>query len=536
MARIQNEFTQTQITQATAQIIDFTISNAILLTNDEPLTPFASGYYRFTSVSQISQYFGLNTRTYRYLKALLSNPLGNISLQNGSVFVFETTAGTNATQGTFATDDITSTIWDALKVITDGSFKVVIKEGANPVKEEVISKFGSKNIDLTKYNSLAEFVVALNNSTNYSFVLVGEKLQITNPVFGAGYTIELEGTTGVGTSLIDTGLITVASPVVVAGINADITNAKEVVPSVIRTLQNDLASVPMLLTHDLDRASFEEFATFIQNSIPDIDGTLEAKNIFPYSFSTLNPLLTGIADKRNTDRNFKTFIHALPTKDTESLHNFTAEFFAIALSRDYTKPNNKRRNTQGITISTSGSIQLIDTYLQGLNYSSVGFTLQEKGVTRYYNSGTPRQTAVGVYLDGIDKVMLTKTLFKYNFENYIDYNNATLYFNSETNEPPLATITQISIKERWNSTILDTLANNSIVLPFEGENLPFTITDGLSASAKANELQSMQARGYYCQHLPITADDKANSRLRFAFLLNTPYGVLKIESVGIAFE
>lgn len=526
MAKFQDNFTTTELIQAVAQNIDFSTGNVILFSNDAIQKPFGeSGYGEFTSLSKVREYYLANTRTFAILENLLTNATGNVANVNGKVFVFQTTS-THATQSSFATDALTDNLAN-LQAITDGSFKISIKEGATTIYENEFTNF-----DLTKLTSLQEIANYINDFIPFKLTLEAESFVINNPVFGAGFTIEFADGT-VGTNLIGSTLIKITSGTTVAGTNSNIDDIKAQLPLVNLELANDLASVPLLTTLDLTREHIEELATFLQGNYGVADNQ---KNIFLYAISTTNPLLAGMADDRNTNGNFKSFYLATPTKEKESLHNLTSLLIAVVRSRDNFKPNNPKLVAQGLSLTTSNKIQLIGRSLQVKNYNSVGSVLRDKGVATFYNNGTPKMLSFGSYLNGDEKITLEKALFKFDFENTVDYFNAIQIFNNKNVSLSITLADGIAVAQKYTVSFLSALAENRVITPFEGDVLPFSITEGKSSIVRENELNAMQNVGFFVLPQTITTEDKQQSRIRQAFLLNTPSGVLKIESTGISFE
>lgn len=526
MAKFQDNFTTTELIQAVAQIIDFSTGNVILFSNDAVQKPFGvDGYVEFTSLSKVREYYLANTRTFSVLENLLTNPTGNVATVNGKVFVFQTTS-THATQSSFATDTLTDNL-ENLQAITNGAFKILIKEGATTIYENEFTGF-----DLTKLISLQEIANYINDFIPFQLTLNTGTFVITNPVFGAGFSIVFEAGT-VGTNLISDTLIKITDGTVVAGTNSNIDDIKTTLPLVNSLLANDLASVPLLTTLDLTKTHIEELATFLQDNYETTDNQ---KNIFLYAISTTNPLLTEMADDRNTDGNFKSFYLGTPTKEKESLHNLTSLLIAVVRSRDNFKPNNPKLVAQGLSLTTSNKIQLISRVLQVINYNDVGLDLRDKGVTTFYNNGSPKMLSFGSYLDGDDKITLEKALFKFDFENTVDYFNAIQIFNNKNVSLSMTLADGIAVAQRYTVSFLNALAENRVITPFEGDVLPFSITEGKAPIVRENELNAMRNVGFFVLPQSITTEDKQQSRIRQAFLLHTPSGVLKIESTGISFE
>jgi hypothetical protein len=525
MAKFQDNFTTTELVQAVSQTIDFSTGNVILFSHDAPQKAFGvDGYEEFTSLSKVREYYLANTRTFSLLENLLTNPSGNVSTVDGKVFVFKTTS-TNATQSSFATDTLTGNLANII-AISNGSFKIKINDGG-VIYEEEFSGF-----DFTKFTTLQEIADYINDFIPFQLTLSTNKFVITNSVFGAGFSIVFEAGT-VGTNIISDTLIKITDGVVTAGVDSNIADVKSTLPLVNSLLVNDLASVPLLTTLDLTKTHIEELATFLQANYNTVDNQ---KNIFLYSISTTNPLLTGMANNRNTNGNFKSFYLSAPVKDKESLHHLTTLLVAVVRSRDNFKPNNPKLVAQGLSLTTANKVQLLSRVLQVVNYNNIGLNLRNKGVTTFYNNGTPKMLSFGFYLDGSDNITLEKALFKFDFENTVDYFNAIQIFNNQNTNLSLTLADGIATAQRYSVSFLNALSENRVITPFEGNVLPFSITSGKAPIVRENELNAMKNVGFFVLPQSITDTDKQQSRLRFAFLLHTPSGVLKIESTGISFE
>ena len=206
-------------------------------------------------------------------------------------------------------------------------------------------------------------------------------------------------------------------------------------------------------------------------------------------------------------------------------------------SRDNFQPNNLKLVIQGQSLTTTESkIALLSRRLQVQNYNEYGAFLKTKGVATLYNDGSPKMLSLGYYLDGADDITLEKAFFKYDFENTVDYFNAIQIFNNKDVNLSVTLADGIVVSQKYSVSFIKNLADNKIITPFEGDVLPFSITEGRAQSIRDNELQSMQNVGFFIVVQPISTEDKAESRLRLAFLLHTPSGVLKIESTGISFK
>lgn len=521
-----NNFSIANIELATHLLRSYSSSNILLISHDAEQKSFGEdGFIQLLSFESAKEYYLPNTRTYKMLQHLLSNPAGNITNANGSVFVFKTTSA-NATQSSFTTVDLTGNLSNLIAV-SNGAFKVIIKEGTETIKEVEYT-----NINLTNFTTFAEIVAHLNSQSIYKFELIdGSKIKITNPVFGEGYSIELEESTS--NSLVDDDLIDIRTPSTVPGVDSNITDLQNQLQIASGVLKNDKATSKFITTIDLSKTNIDSLATALQTNFGT---TEEARQLFFYGISATNPLAESIQDERNTKENFKTFFTATATKDNETLHYLSSSLLAKLLRSDTHKVDNNKVNIHGNTLLTNNDIKSLPILLDVKLYKEVGKNLLEKGMNYYAINGSVKQFAFGNFQNGDNMISIEKAVFKYNFENFANYYNSVKIFNNESANFNADVESGVILSIIYGDDICEILKNNNVIVPFVGNQLPFTITQGKPQATQENELNDLQTKGYFVLLETITDEDKINNQLRFAFLLHTPQGLQKIVINGIAFN
>jgi hypothetical protein len=526
-----NNFSIANIQLATHLLRSYSSSNILFISHDAEQKSFGEdGFIQLLSFESVKEYYLPNTRTYKMLQHLLSNPAGNITNANGSVFVFKTTS-TNATQSSFKTADLTDNL-NNLIAVSNGALKVIIKKGTENIKEVEYT-----NINLTNFTTLAEIVAHLNSQSIYKFELIdGKQIKITNPVFGAGYSIELAASTSnplVHDDLIDIRTAIEVPAIEVPGVDSNITDLQNQLQIASGVLKNDKATSKFITTIDLSQTHIDSLATALQTNFGT---TEEVKQLFFYGISATNPLAESIQNDRNTKENFKTFFTATATKDNETLHYLSSSLLAKLLRSDTHKVDNNKVNIHGNTLLTNNDIKSLPILLDVKLYKEIGKNLLEKGMNYYAINGSVKQFAFGKFQNGDNMISIEKAVFKYNFENFANYYNSVKIFNNESANFNADVESGVILSIIYGDDICEILKNNNVVVPFVGNQLPFTITQGKPQATQENELNDLQTKGYFVLLETITDEDKINNQLRFAFLLHTPQGLQKIVINGIAFN
>ena len=528
--KIIDQFTSTDIELASSFSPKFTTANIALFSNDATIMPITDDYKQFYSFSDVEEYYVPSSRTYKMAKILFQNLNNNIASANGSIFLFPI-EDVNATRPTITTIDLTPNLTNLIGV-DNGEFQVVIN-GGNPIPFTKLN-FTTIANDANAIKNIAEYLQIKCVDLQVD-IINNTKLKFTNLTFGADATIVIEPLAGgTGINLTDNTYLNIANAIEVEGTNSTITSFKEQLENIV-TLQNDLATVPVITTLDLIPNHILEIAEFLEEGVE----LASEKHIFFYPTDSKDLTISDTVGEINTRAYQKTFLIQTPAKDIQSLHNLISCFLATQLSVNYFTQNSEKLNLQSKNIDlTNAAINLVPSTVQTKLYKKYIKSTIANGVSAYLTTGSTRHFAIGLYTRGTMSLSFDQKLFEYNFENAIDNLNVDEIFAK--NNLQMNNISIGIAKGIYEVQALDILAQNKVILPYTGIEVPFTVLPtSASKGLKDAEKRAIKADGYFIYGVPVESlpeQDKTKRILRFSFLLHTPAGVLKIESKGIAFD
>ena len=154
-----------------AGLADFNTNSIAIFTNDP--AGFAENYQAYLSPSGVKSDFGSNSLTYKMANALFT-PVPNFRSGGGNLYVFPF-SGTNATAGTFTTDDISANV-TAFKSVTDGSLNITIDGNSNLVS----------GLDFSRIQSIADIVKVLQSKNlDINIEADGNTIKFTSRKYGS---------------------------------------------------------------------------------------------------------------------------------------------------------------------------------------------------------------------------------------------------------------------------------------------------------------------------------------------------------------
>ena len=164
------------------------------------------------NISQkVAELYGEDSRTYKAVKAMKKQPRTNLNAQEGRLVIMST-LGTNATQASYTTIAITTTLITALKEVSDGYISVNI-DG----EEKKLSK-----LNFTKIKDINDIANIFASKLSCEVKIVDDKIQFKTKTLGNEGSVSLSATEGIetGTNLASQTYFDVSNGVVVAGIDA----------------------------------------------------------------------------------------------------------------------------------------------------------------------------------------------------------------------------------------------------------------------------------------------------------------------------
>lgn len=192
-------------------------TNNIAIFSNEPAN-FIDAFRGYLSAKGVETDFGSNSLTYKMASELYT-PVPNFVTGGGNLYIFPFD-GTNATSGTFTTDNISSNV-TAFKSVADGSVKITI-DGTD---------YLITGLNFTKINSIADIATVIKNANpDLNIEASGNTIVFTSRLCGTGSTVAITAQgTAVGTDIAVSAYLDASNGTAVAGTNAGGTTLAEAV-------------------------------------------------------------------------------------------------------------------------------------------------------------------------------------------------------------------------------------------------------------------------------------------------------------------
>jgi len=531
MAQYIKQFTEVNFTTVSDAQQQFSASNCVLLSHEQPLVqPDNADYILLQDVGTLLNYYSPTSRTYKMAYNILTNPEGNISMGNGNLAILYNSAIASATQPIARTQAITDTILRTLLTITDGSLKFKL----NGITKE---EFSVSGLNFSGFTTLAQIVKYLDRKIPYLTFDVGVgvyagEIIITGHSFGTSATIQFEESS-IGTDLSGVTYLNIPLTVHTGSEESEaVSTLQTLLTKAINSFENNTDFKLFTTTVALSQAQFMAFATHCQTT----------EKVFLHStFGTDVALVNGsdgILPAISSGGINQSFITAFHTKELESVFygrscevGYRCQANYVADSQPRVEINGKSLNVnQDIVLFSKKSIAeqpmraLIDDYITQIIANGGSFYCATGGASAYKDAQYS--------LPNGSKFTMSQKLLEVTLESYFNYYNLTLL--QDKARTLLFDDTTFNTIETTYNVPCNILLNNNILTTYDGTDISTSVSilpNGASAELKALQLSKMQNRGYYVYATPIaslSSADKQSKTAKISILLNSPAGLQKI--------